>query len=145
MSFEDNKVDKCCDSLKNEDTMKVDESNKNQNRTHHTRFFEKLYGNLDKSSDTKTTTEKIAVNAIKSRELAHSPCESSESSSNEINLTRWIDDLGIEKLSINQVSHRDFRLTNELMPHTILPSPFATLRLPVFSADPHNHFAAFCK
>lgn len=62
---------------------KKEDNNKTNNRTHHTRFFEKLYGNLEHSSETKIIPQT-------DRKIINSPSESSGSSSSDNNLTRWI-------------------------------------------------------
>lgn len=63
-------------------------SDKINNRTHHTRFFEKLYGNLEKSSsDDKKDDIEIYNNypvnpcEVDRRKILNSPSESSASSS----------------------------------------------------------------
>lgn len=74
--------------------------NKVSHRTHHTRFFEKLYGNLEKSSDkTEQAEEKkcnIAISieqeVARRQETLISPSESSGSSSevyqNDLSVSR---------------------------------------------------------
>lgn len=87
MSLSDinNSVDSCGEN-------KTDTNDKNNHRTHHTRFFEKLYGNLEKSSNEIKPQEninyplKINVN----HDIINSPSESSGSSSSDINVTRCI-------------------------------------------------------
>lgn len=64
---------------------KMEISDKGNNRTHHTRFFEKLYGNLEKSNVEKHEV-KILENPhsqveIGRQGLLNSPSESSGSSS----------------------------------------------------------------
>lgn len=74
-------------------------SDKTNNRTHHTRFFEKLYGNLERSSESKQevqlTNHSHSLNLpieVGTRETLNSPSESSGSSSeiysNEISVSR---------------------------------------------------------
>jgi len=86
MSLSDNNTTNC----NNDKRMEL--SGKVQNRTHHTRFFEKLYGNLDKSENEKIA-EKLTVESVKS-DIAISPSESSASSSemygNELNASRCV-------------------------------------------------------
>lgn len=66
----------------------MDMSDKINQRTHHTRFFEKLYGNLEKSSsDDKKEDIEIYNNypvnpcEVDRRKILNSPSESSASSS----------------------------------------------------------------
>ncbi|XP_070490980.1 homeobox protein rough [Chironomus tepperi] len=99
------------------------ENEKSHSRTHHTSFFEKLYGNLEKSSDHE---EKLESESLINRDAIHSPSESSGSSSSDIN---------VERPSI--------KAPNNFVSSTILPTHFAAIRLPLFSTDPHSHFAAF--
>lgn len=75
---------------------KMEISDKASNRTHHTRFFEKLYGNLEKSNDEKQEVK--VINALHSHgeigppKPLNSPSESSGSSSeifsSEISVSR---------------------------------------------------------
>lgn len=75
---------------------KMEISDKGNNRTHHTRFFEKLYGNLEKSSDEKQG-EKLLSSQVEigmQEKSLNSPSESSGSSSaemypSEISVSRW--------------------------------------------------------
>lgn len=82
--------------VKSSELVSIDKVN---NRTHHTRFFEKLYGNLEKSNDkTDVTSEnscKFSLNLQSEVVLQpnlNSPSESSGSSTeiyqNELNLSR---------------------------------------------------------
>jgi hypothetical protein len=78
----------------------MESSDKVCHRTHHTRFFEKLYGNLEKSSDKKDEIEENKCNysmsiereVVSRREVLNSPSESSGSSSeiyqNDLNVSR---------------------------------------------------------
>lgn len=83
-----------CDNL---NSNKMDISDKVNHRTHHTRFFEKLYGNLEKSSEVKKD-EVSLVNQHdvinNQRESLTSPSESSGSSSeifaNEMSSSRCL-------------------------------------------------------
>jgi hypothetical protein len=66
---------------------KVDSSDKANHRTHHTRFFEKLYGNLEKSSDAKDEEKDKSYgfslnlpNDVARQQNLNSPSESSGSS-----------------------------------------------------------------
>lgn len=65
----------------------MDISDKVNHRTHHTRFFEKLYGNLEKSSDKKEEND-VKVQSYQTnlpieirQDVLNSPSESSGSSS----------------------------------------------------------------
>ena len=142
-------------------------SDKTTNRTHHTRFFEKLYGNLEKSSDVKEDESLKVINSnfqlnMPSEVITHgvlnSPSGSSGSSSenfhNDLSASRCENYfnflscfLGLKNLN-SPFRHLMFLTSNEIglntFPTTILPSHFGALRLPIgFSSDPHNHFAAF--
>lgn len=93
---------------------KMDISDKVNHRTHHTRFFEKLYGNLEKSSD----ENKEAVNLSHQnqslslgtefgrQETLNSPSESSGSSSEiyttDLNGSRCV--LSVRKSFFNELS-----------------------------------------
>lgn len=75
----------------------MESSDKVNHRTHHTRFFEKLYGNLEKSSDKKDESEvnfsiNIEKEIVNRQEILNSPSESSGSSSevyqNDLNVSR---------------------------------------------------------
>jgi hypothetical protein len=69
---------------------KTEENEKNQNRTHHTSFFEKLYGNLEKSSDQEEKlNSEILLKSISRDVKIRSPSESSGSSSSDINVERF--------------------------------------------------------
>lgn len=143
----------------------MDVSDKTNHRTHHTRFFEKLYGNLEKSSSDDKKEEVECCNSyqvpseVQRREILNSPSESSGSSTemfsiNDSNVARWIAKFS-EKGFLIKSGNRFFR--NPIFPSSheiglssfstsILPSPFGALRLPMgFANDPHNHFAAFRK
>lgn len=86
---------------------KMDISDKTSHRTHHTRFFEKLYGNLEKSCDKKSEESSEIQSYPQSdegrREILNSPSESSGSSSeiyvNDFNVQRC--DLRSRKTSLN--------------------------------------------
>ena len=80
--------DKSCIQL---NANKTQENEKNHNRTHHTSFFEKLYGNLEKTSDQekKLGSENI-LKSVSRDVIIHSPSESSGSSSSDINIERLI-------------------------------------------------------
>lgn len=72
-------------------TMEI--SDKTNNRTHHTRFFEKLYGNLEKSCEKKDESKILKnLHPQDRQERLNSPSESSGSSSeifsSEINVPR---------------------------------------------------------
>jgi hypothetical protein len=79
---------------------KMDSSDKVNHRTHHTRFFEKLYGNLEKSDSKKEELEEskciysldVQSEALNRQEILNSPSESSGSSSeiyqNEMSVSR---------------------------------------------------------
>lgn len=70
---------------------KTSENEKNHNRTHHTSFFEKLYGNLEKSSDHEEKLEsENLIKSISRNAIIRSPSESSGSSSSDINVERLI-------------------------------------------------------
>jgi hypothetical protein len=75
-------------------------SEKSHNRTHHTRFFEKLYGNLEQSSNSEENVKNskldFPINECSSRDIVHSPSESSGSSCSDINITRFIFFLNLE-------------------------------------------------
>lgn len=90
MSFEDKNSEECSESFVNKNNEKSEENSKSNNRTHHTRFFEKLYGNLEKSSENKTQSILEKSFKSKSRESVHSPCESSVGSINDLSISRWI-------------------------------------------------------
>lgn len=87
----------------------VDSIDKVNNRTHHTRFFEKLYGNLEKSSDKTDVTSENSCNfslnlqseVVNLQPILNSPSESSASSSeiyqNDLSLSRCEN---IKKLSL---------------------------------------------
>lgn len=78
----------------------MESSDKINNRTHHTRFFEKLYGNLEKSSDKSVENEvnkcsyaiSLEKEVVNRQEVLISPSESSGSSSeiyqNDLNVSR---------------------------------------------------------
>lgn len=123
-----------CDKDYAIDSNKMELSGKVQNRTHHTRFFEKIYGNLEKSDDGITTTEQPQ------REIINSPSESSASSSEIFSSDFSVSNRNISFAPISN----DLGLNN--FTTAIMPSHFG-LRLPLgaFPNDPHNHFAAFCK
>ena len=67
----------------------MESSDKINNRTHHTRFFEKLYGNLEKSSEKSVENEvnnrsyaiSLEKEIVNRQEILNSPSESSGSSS----------------------------------------------------------------
>lgn len=153
--------DNCGNNLNSNNSDKVN------HRTHHTRFFEKLYGNLEKSTDEKSAIGnvkicnyqvKLPVEKIRP-EIINSPSESSGSSteffSNDMNIARWNWWLIVQWSSeiIKYFSYRNplFQSPNHdhglnHFPGSILPSHFGSLRLPIgFTSDPHNHFAAFRK
>lgn len=73
---------------------KMESSDKGNNRTHHTRFFEKLYGNLEKSDVEKEENKILSQpeTEIGRQETLNSPSESSGSStevfSHEISASR---------------------------------------------------------
>lgn len=79
---------------------KMEIIDKVNHRTHHTRFFEKLYGNLESSSEKKEEAEltlsndssMILSSEVRRPELLHSPSDSSGSSSevyaNDVSATR---------------------------------------------------------
>lgn len=142
-------------------TMEI--SDKVNQRTHHTRFFEKLYGNLEKSSESKD--EKLDQNfqlniPVEScrPEVINSPSESSASSSemfhNDLHprCEHYFLSTKVQISKVIKKIHRSsmFLSSNEIglnnFPSTIIPSHFNAIRLPIgFSSDPHNHFAAFRK
>lgn len=72
-------------AISNLNSNKMDVSDKASHRTHHTRFFEKLYGNLESSSDKKSEElSRIPIYPRSDevrREILNSPSESSGSSS----------------------------------------------------------------
>lgn len=75
----------------------MDISDKASHRTHHTRFFEKLYGNLESSSDKTKSDECLRIQSYPQndegkRETLNSPSESSGSSS-EI----YVNDLTVQR------------------------------------------------
>ncbi|CAG9810005.1 unnamed protein product [Chironomus riparius] len=106
---------------------KTEENEKIHNRTHHTSFFEKLYGNLEKTSDQeKKIRSENLLQPVSRNKIIHSPSESSGSSSSDINIER-----------------ANIKTSNNLVSSTILPTHFTAIRLPLFSTDPHSHFAAF--
>lgn len=77
---------------------KTQENEKNHNRTHHTSFFEKLYGNLEKSGDHEEKLDSDDLLKTVSRDvIIHSPSESSGSSSSDINVERLIIKIVIKK------------------------------------------------
>lgn len=75
---------------------KTSEDEKNRNRTHHTSFFEKLYGNLEKSSHEEKSESESLIKSITGDAIIRSPSESSGSLSSDINVERLI----IHKLDI---------------------------------------------
>lgn len=69
------------------DSNKMDVSDKVNHRTHHTRFFEKLYGNLDTPSDKKNESVgsySHGVGEVNRQDILNSPSGSSSGSSSEI-------------------------------------------------------------
>ncbi|CRK88477.1 CLUMA_CG002212, isoform A [Clunio marinus] len=121
----------------------MDESDKTNNRTHHTRFFEKLYGNLESSDDRKTiVSDRNCVysshetNEVNRREVLNSPSNSSSGSSSDF--------YSKESVSRNSIFPPSQDIPFNNFPPTLLPSHFGALRLPLgFANDPHSHFAAF--
>jgi hypothetical protein len=71
-------VESCSDKMS-------DDNNKIHSRTHHTRFFEKLYGNLDKESSEDVKTQSVEYPSDNQVES-----ESNASSSSDINVTRCL-------------------------------------------------------
>lgn len=87
------KAKSCVESNSN----KTQENEKNH-RTHHTSFFEKLYGNLEKSGDQEEKLDSEDLLKTVSRDvIIHSPSESSGSSSSDINVDRLIIKIVIKK------------------------------------------------
>jgi hypothetical protein len=114
---------------------KSESCDKSNHRTHHTRFFEKLYGNLEKSDEKKLEDDNLSCEFDQRRVV--SPSESSVSSNETYPL-----DKNYQKNPIFQQNHD---LTN-LTSNAIFPNHFGSLRIPFgFPPESHNHFAAFCK
>ena len=90
----------------------METSDKINNRTHHTRFFEKLYGNLEKSSDKSVENEvnkcsyamSLEKEVVNRQEVLNSPSESSGSSS-EI----YQNDLGVSRCDL-QKFHKNLHI-----------------------------------
>lgn len=119
------------------------------NRTHHTRFFEKLYGNLEKRDEKKDEIceENLSNNLDFDQRRVTSPSESSVSSNEIFNL-----ESNLQKSSVIFPSNQHQELyglsnTNLQSSSAIFSNNFGSLRIPTFGFPPdtHNHFAAFCK
>lgn len=129
---------------------KSDNCDKTSNRTHHTRFFEKLYGNLDKSDDKKDEIICEENNLDFHERQVASPSESSVSStevySSYENNLRNPSAVNFHHQSqhppdIHGIPHVNLHQSSMFSNH------FGSLRIPAFGFPPdtHNHFAAFCK
>lgn len=123
------------------DLNKSDSCDKVNNRTHHTRFFEKLYGNLDKTNEKKSENfDENLENDFDQRRHVISPSESSVSS----NETSFPLDNNFPSSQIFP-HNQEVRNVN-LQPPAMFPNHFGSLRIPFgFPPDSHNHFAAFRK
>lgn len=129
---------------------KSDNCDKSSNRTHHTRFFEKLYGNLDKSDDKKDEIcEENNLDFHQERRVV-SPSESSVSSSEVY--SNYESNMRSSSMNFPQSHHHrttDIHgVTNvNLHQSPMFSNHFGSLRIPAFGFPPdsHNHFAAFCK
>lgn len=142
---------------------KMEINDKINNRTHHTRFFEKLYGNLESSSENVKEIQLVnhshSLLEVGRSETLNSPSESSGSSSEiysneisaprcEFNATQNISSCFSNE--VNSIRNSMFASSSEIglngFPSPMMPSHFRSLRLPIgFTSDPHNHFAAFRK
>lgn len=128
---------------------KSENCDKTNNRTHHTRFFEKLYGNLEKSNEKKDEICEVNLSNnldIEQRRVT-SPSESSVSSNEIFNLES---NLQKSSLIFPQNQHQDLHeLSNSNLQSSssMFSNHFGSLRIPAFGFPPdtHNHFAAFCK
>ncbi|KAG5673713.1 hypothetical protein PVAND_003734 [Polypedilum vanderplanki] len=109
---------------------KSETNEKVHNRTPHTSFFKKLYGNLE-NDNKKEFSEKNNVQDFCCNQAISSASDVSGGSGNSSS-------------DIIQRGANYGAVTSQFISTSIIPSYLRTLGLPVnFSTDPHNHFAAF--